>query len=322
VHQKYPCTVWSMIGLRQGFKMLATLEQHCCPDTVSNAFTTLMSLLNDVQGESKEVLHFCSWFDGMIVDMACFKIILPPILLVMLFLCALHSHYSDILDQSCSWYKVPKMATINAIVEDVWYHNRVKLVGSDNKTPGAWVPKASTVNFDSKSTEWSTPFEWLASYGKKGIKTHWVCALAGMGICLICHCSKKPWHVPTNCPLLKEFNLMLVHGPPSLSPSPTPACPPIPAPSAPTPDPSPGGGILLAHDALATGSSSSSSAASRLMAEIADAFDSDKEFCWTGKRMVEILVFIPLLRINQMHLFPIIHPTLASPLRSFPRCSP
>jgi hypothetical protein len=32
----------------KGFEMLAALDQHCHPDTVMNAFTTLMSLFNNV----------------------------------------------------------------------------------------------------------------------------------------------------------------------------------------------------------------------------------------------------------------------------------
>jgi hypothetical protein len=32
----------------KGFEMLAVLDQHCCPDTISNAFSTLMSLFNDI----------------------------------------------------------------------------------------------------------------------------------------------------------------------------------------------------------------------------------------------------------------------------------
>ncbi len=83
----------------KGFGMLAVLNQHCRPDTIANAFSTLMSLFNDVQGPSEPVLEFCSRFDGMVLDMSRSKIILPPILLVMLFLHALHSRYSDILDQ-------------------------------------------------------------------------------------------------------------------------------------------------------------------------------------------------------------------------------
>jgi hypothetical protein len=36
-----------------GFKMLAALDQHCQPESVSNAFSCLKSLFNDVQGENK-----------------------------------------------------------------------------------------------------------------------------------------------------------------------------------------------------------------------------------------------------------------------------
>ena len=45
-----------------------------------------MSLFNDVQGPLEPVLEFHSRFDGMFLDMSRSKIILPPILLVMLFL--------------------------------------------------------------------------------------------------------------------------------------------------------------------------------------------------------------------------------------------
>jgi hypothetical protein len=34
----------------KGFEMLAVLDQHCHPDTIANAFSTLMSLFNDMQG--------------------------------------------------------------------------------------------------------------------------------------------------------------------------------------------------------------------------------------------------------------------------------
>ncbi len=38
--------------------MLAALDQDCCPDTVMNAFTTLMFLFNDVQGEPEPIVEF------------------------------------------------------------------------------------------------------------------------------------------------------------------------------------------------------------------------------------------------------------------------
>ncbi len=126
--------------------MLAMLDQHCCPDTISNAFSTLMSLFNDVQGPSEPILEFRSRFVGMMLDMSCSKIFLPPIFLVMLFLCALHFRYSDILDQCWSRYKTLETATIDSVVEDARYRDEFKLVGSDKK--GGPTPKAANANVD------------------------------------------------------------------------------------------------------------------------------------------------------------------------------
>ncbi len=78
-----------------------------------------MSLFNDVQEEPEEILAFRSNFDGLIIDMAQFQIILYPILLITLFLCAMHSSYSAILDQFCSQYKVLETATIDFAVNNV-----------------------------------------------------------------------------------------------------------------------------------------------------------------------------------------------------------
>jgi hypothetical protein len=89
-------------GLRfhdKGFEMIDVLNRHCRPNSVSNAFTTLMSLFNDVQGDSEPIVEFRSCFDGMLLDMTRCKVVIPPLLLVMIFIRALHSRYSDILDQ-------------------------------------------------------------------------------------------------------------------------------------------------------------------------------------------------------------------------------
>jgi hypothetical protein len=80
----------------KGFEMIDVLNRHCRPDSVTNAFTTLMSLFNDVQRDSEPILEFRSRFDGMIMDMARVKVIIPPLLLVMIFIRALHTRYSDI----------------------------------------------------------------------------------------------------------------------------------------------------------------------------------------------------------------------------------
>ncbi len=107
--------------------MLAVLDQHCRPDRISNAFSTLMSLFNDVQGPSELILEFCYWFDGMVLDLSHSKIFLPLIFLVMLFLRALHFWYSDILDQFLSRYKTLETVTIDSIIENARYHNEFKL---------------------------------------------------------------------------------------------------------------------------------------------------------------------------------------------------
>ena len=265
----------------KGFEMLDVLNKHCRPDTIANAFGTLLSLFNDVQGPSEPVLEFRSRFDGMVLDMSRSKIVLPPILLVMLFLRALHSRYSDILDQFRSRYKNLETATIDSVVEDARYHDEFKLVGSEKKTPAT--PKAATANVDKAGKEWASPFEWLSTYASKGLKTRWDRAIAGTGICPICHRAEKPWHVPANCPLLKELNLKLVNGPRAATPGSAPPATPAPAPAAPAPAPSPGGKVAFTDDRSVSGSVGSPSAPSGLMASVADEdFDSDQEFRWAG----------------------------------------
>jgi hypothetical protein len=107
-----------------GFKMLAVLTQHCRPDSMSNVFTSLLSLFNNVQGNNKPILQYQSCFDGIIMDLSRCKVAIPQILMVMLFLWAIHSRYSDLLEQFCTCFKSIEHATIDSIVEDITYHNR------------------------------------------------------------------------------------------------------------------------------------------------------------------------------------------------------
>jgi hypothetical protein len=83
----------------KGYEMLDALNQHCRPDSVSNAFSTLLLLFNDSMGESEETMAFHSHFDGIVDNMAQCKIVIPPILMVVFFLCLLHSCYDDLLEQ-------------------------------------------------------------------------------------------------------------------------------------------------------------------------------------------------------------------------------
>ncbi len=170
--------------------------------------------------------------------------------------------------------------TIDSVVEDVRYHDKFTPVGN-KKVPGGSTPKAASVNVERNGKEWPSPFEWLSTYATKGIKTHWERAIAGTGICPICHRAEKPWHVPANCPFLKELNLKLVKGPPSSTPTPAPAASPALVPAAPSP--SPGGRVSSTYDRSVSGSVGSPSAPLGLMATVAeDYFDSDEEFRWTG----------------------------------------
>jgi hypothetical protein len=70
----------------RGFKMLDALIRYCCPDTVSNAFASLLLLFNDVQQESEPTLEYCSRFDGLTLKLWRCKVVLPHLLSVMLFL--------------------------------------------------------------------------------------------------------------------------------------------------------------------------------------------------------------------------------------------
>jgi hypothetical protein len=73
-------------------------------------------------------VEFRSHFNGMILEMTRCKVVIPPLLLVMIFIRALHSCYSDILDQFCSCYKDLEAATVNSVVADVKYHDEFQLV--------------------------------------------------------------------------------------------------------------------------------------------------------------------------------------------------
>ncbi len=165
-------------------------------------------------------------------------------------------------------------ATVDSVVADVKYHVSFQLEDHNKKTPKKGGPRALAVAVDRSGKEWTNPFEWLSSFSIKVVKTRWDRAIAGTGICPICHRAEKPWDVPTNCPLLKDLNLKLVAGPPP-HPVPAPANSPTPA-SAPA-STSPEGRIASTDD------STSGSAPLGLMVSVAEEdYDFDPEFRWTG----------------------------------------
>jgi hypothetical protein len=151
----------------KGFKMLSALNEHCHSNSITNAFTTLMSLFNDSMGKSEEIMVFLSQFNGMVNDMAQCKIVIPPILMVMFFLCSLHPCYDDLLEQFCSRYKSLDGASLDSIVADVWYHNEFKLVGLDKKLPPGRNPWAAAASAppasDWQGKEWNNPYNGYPS---------------------------------------------------------------------------------------------------------------------------------------------------------------
>ncbi len=131
------------------------------------------------------------------------KVVIPPLLLVMIFIHALHSCYSDILDQFRSCYKDLEAGTVDSVVADVKYHDEFQLVNTKSKAPRKGGPGASAVAVNKSGREWSTTFEWISSFLIKAIKTRWEGALAGTGICPICHRAKSPGTYPPTALCLK-----------------------------------------------------------------------------------------------------------------------
>jgi hypothetical protein len=199
-----------------------------------------------------------------------------------------HSRYSDLLDQFCTHFKSIEMASIDSIVDDIVYHDGFTVHERKGAKPSSFapcVPAAASANTEQKGTVWQTPFKWLSkAMSKKAIRTQWTHALAGMGICPICHCEDKPWHVPTKCLLLKDLNLQLEVIP--LGPATQPAAQQH---NAATP-------ALLSHgvcasgtdESVAGGSSGSGNVPSGLVALASTClprvqeYDSDDDFCWAG----------------------------------------
>ncbi len=169
--------------------MLATLNAYCHPGSVANAFSSLLSIFNKLQGDDEPTLAFCSCFDGLILEMACCKVVTPPLLLVMLFLSALHICYLDIIEQFWTRHKYLKTMLIEMIITDVTYHNEFILkepcCPEKSSKPPSWIPAASAAHTDNDGTMWSSPFNWLCKgYGDKGIRTLWKKVLGGNSICL------------------------------------------------------------------------------------------------------------------------------------------
>jgi hypothetical protein len=135
-----------------GFEMLTTLIQYCCPYSVSNAFTSLLSLFNDFQGKGELIIEYQARFDGLTIKLSLRKVALPLILLVVFFLWGLHGCYSDIVEQFCSCFKWIESTSIDSFVSNVSYHDKFTLGDSKkgkqaaSSSSGMRVPAAIAAN--------------------------------------------------------------------------------------------------------------------------------------------------------------------------------
>jgi hypothetical protein len=152
----------------RGFEMIDMLILHCRPDSVTNAFHSLLSIFNNVQGDSESLLEYRSRFDGLTLELQRCKVVIPPILLVMLFLRMLHSRYVAIVDHFWSRSKDIETSTIDAIISDASFHDGFIEVNHKKSkptySPGPCVPAtaSATTNSDCQGKVWQTPFEWLS----------------------------------------------------------------------------------------------------------------------------------------------------------------
>ena len=98
--------------------MLQVLEENICPSSISNTFTTLLALFNTTQGDKEWLHEFRSRFEGHVAALSQLLVAIPPILQVMLFLCALHPRYNDLLTQFGSKQKDLASVSIDSVVSD------------------------------------------------------------------------------------------------------------------------------------------------------------------------------------------------------------
>ncbi len=114
------------------------------------------------------MLSFCSQFDGLILELAHCKVIIPPLILVILFLRALHSRYSDIVKQFRTWHKPIKSTSINMIVDDITYHHKFILKKArcrdKSQNQPSQIPVATVAHTNNTKTVWSSPFDWLCNH--------------------------------------------------------------------------------------------------------------------------------------------------------------
>ncbi len=114
----------------KGFEMLQVLEDNFHPSSISNTFTTLLSLFNDRQSDTERIYEFCLQFKGNLLALSCLSNAIPQILQVMLFLRAIHSRYQGLLNQFTSKQKDWSAASIESVVANAKFMDEFATVGA------------------------------------------------------------------------------------------------------------------------------------------------------------------------------------------------
>jgi hypothetical protein len=157
--------------------MLQVLEDNFCPSSISNTFTTLLSLFNDRQSDKEGIYEFCSQFEGNLLALSCLLVAIPQILQVMLFLHAIHSRYQGLLNQFASKQKDLSAASIDSVVVDAKFMDEFATVSANGKaihpTSTPCSPAAATAVTDRDGKEQRSPWEWLATFKSSSILSRW-----------------------------------------------------------------------------------------------------------------------------------------------------
>jgi hypothetical protein len=117
----------------RGFKMLQVLKDNFHPSSISNTFTTLLSLFNDKQSDKEGIHEFCSRFKGNLLTLSHSSVAIPQTLQVMHFLCAIYPCYQDLLNQFASKQKDLSVASIDSVVADAKFMDEFVAICTNGK---------------------------------------------------------------------------------------------------------------------------------------------------------------------------------------------
>jgi hypothetical protein len=161
----------------KGFEMLQVLEDNFHPSSMSNMFTTLLSLFNNRQSNTEGIHKFCLQFKGNLLALSRSSVAIPQILQVMLFLCAIYLRYQGLLNQFASKQKDLLAALIDSVVANANFMDEFANSGANGKaihpTSTPPLPAAATAVTNRNGKEHCSPWEWLSTFELSSILSCW-----------------------------------------------------------------------------------------------------------------------------------------------------